>query len=567
MTDNGSWRRQWIPIAGCALLFVLTLLLYAPVLQYGFVDYDDPLYVTQNGRVQQGLTGESIRWAFQFGPGHAFNYHPLTWLSHMLDAQLYGPKAGLHHLTSIILHAAASIALLWFLWIATQRWWPSFAAAALFAWHPMHVESVAWVAERKDVLSALLMFLMLLAYVRYTRSEKRTGWYLLVVALFTIGLLAKAMLVTVPFVLLLLDYWPLKRPWSKSLLLEKVPLFAIAIAMSVVTYLAQKLDGGLQSDETCPAALRWMNVPVAYVRYLAKLAWPANLSVFYPYCGWATWQVAAATAMLIAITVVVIMKRRRGYVLVGWLWFLGMLVPVIGIVQAGMQSMADRYSYLPSVGLFIAVCFALDDWATTMRQRWVAKGILSILLIACIVVTLHQIQFWRDEVTLFTRAATVDPQNYLAEGRIARALAPRDAKSAFEHYLRSLDINPDHFDARYNLGNLLLRYGRVREAIEQYRRAVALRPRSIEANGNLGIALGGIGDLVGAEQSLRAVIALDPHTAPAREALGEILLKLRRNTEAAEQFRAALAIAPNMQSARDGLAQATIAIPPPATQP
>ena len=358
---------------------------------FDFIGYDDPLYVTQNPHVRDGLTPHTFLWAFRLGPGHAVNYHPLTWLSHLLDIRLYGlHRPGMHHLSSVLLHAAAGVALLWFLVAATGRLAPSAGVAVLFAVHPMHVESVAWISERKDVLSALFFFLTLLAYVRYARADeqppgKRVVWYAVVIVLYALGLLAKPMLVTTPFVMLLVDAWPLRRSWRVGLIIEKLPLLIMAAAESWITYRVQIADNVMRSTEALPLSYRLANVPVAYVRYLGKLFWPSGLSVFYPYRVWNRAQVTAAVIVLVIITIGVLLAWRRRYLAVGWLWFGGMLVPVIGFVQVGQQSIADRYSYLPSVGLFILVCFGVDEWATTLPRRHavlaVAIGLVCVLAI------------------------------------------------------------------------------------------------------------------------------------------------------------------------------------------
>ncbi|MEA2735293.1 MAG: hypothetical protein QOE14_1744, partial [Humisphaera sp.] len=346
--------RLWILCAG---LFLGTVLLYAPTAWYGFIGYDDPLYV-ENAHAREGLSFANVRWAFTLGPERAGNYHPVTWLSHMLDFSLAGARPGFHHAHNALLHATAAVTLLLVLYRATGALWASAAVAALFAWHPLHVQSVAWVAERKDVLSGLLFFLTLAAYVHYARRQT-VGRYLGLLVLAAAALLAKPMLVTLPFVLLLLDYWPLRRQerWPR-LIVEKLPLVAMAIAMSVLTVLAQGKSGAIRTTENLPLVVRLANVPVSCVRYLYLTAWPLDLAIFYPYRAWSAATVAASTALLLTISGLALwQRRRRPYLIVGWLIFLGMLVPVIGIVQVGEQSIADRYTYLPLIGIFIMFVF------------------------------------------------------------------------------------------------------------------------------------------------------------------------------------------------------------------
>ena len=476
-------------------------------MRYAFVGYDDPLYV-ENAHARQGLSPGNIRWAFELGPGHAGNFHPLTWLSHMLDFSLAGPRPGFHHAHNVLLHAAAAAALLLALYRATGALWPATVVAALFAWHPLHVQSVAWVAERKDVLSGLFFCLTLLAYVEYARRPSLRR-YAIVFLLAAAAMLAKPMVVTLPAVLILLDYWPLGRrgvPWSRQLA-EKLPLFAMSIAISVLTVLAQAQSGAIRTTENLPLSLRIANVPVSYARYLLRTAAPKDLAIFYPYVTWSLPIVICATLILLITTAIAIaQRRRRPYLIVGWLIFLGMLVPVIGIVQVGEQSIADRYTYLPLTGVFLMLC-----WAAPWTRG--SALIAGVALAACFGATLYQLHFWKDDFTLFSRALEVTQDNYIAHGYVGKALAARstgDAPAALAHYDRAIEIKPTYWESHYNRGNLLLRAGRTGDAIEAYRRAVAIHPALADGWNNLGIALAMQGKDAEAEESFAKAAAAAP---------------------------------------------------------
>ena len=488
----------------CACLFAGTLLLYAPTFSFGFIGYDDPLYV-DHPRVQEGLTLRNIAWAFTPGPGRASNYHPVTWLSHMLDYSLAGRRPGFHHAHSVVLHAIAATVLLVTLYRMTGGdVWPSAVVAALFTWHPLHVQSVAWVAERKDVVSGLLFFVTLLAYGEYARKPSSPRYAIVLVAA-AAALLAKPMLVTLPFVLLLLDYWPLRRAGDvrpARLILEKLPLLAMSIAVSVLTVLAQGRGGAIRTAENLPLSERLANVPVSYVRYLIKTAWPVDLAVFYPYRVWPAAVVVASTLVLLIISALAAWQwRRQPHLIVGWLIFLGMLVPVIGIVQVGEQSIADRYTYLPLVGVFVMACF------TAPRGRW-SGVVAAVVLAACAALTVYQVRFWRDDLTLFNRALETTRDNYLAHGYVGKALAAQQQPAAaMAHYDRALEIKPRYFEVHYNRANLLLAAGRVDEAIAGYRRAVEINPDFPEAWQNLAAALARKGDLEMAREYLKRAAA------------------------------------------------------------
>jgi tetratricopeptide (TPR) repeat protein len=536
-----------------AALAALTLAAYWPVTDHDFVAYDDDIYVTANRHVTGGLTAENVRWAFT-SFGYAANWHPLTWLSHQADVSLFGPRPGPHHLVSLLLHTAGALVLFLALRGATGAAWPSAFAAALFALHPLHVESVAWVAERKDVLSGLCWALSLLAYLAYVRRPGARR-YLLVAACFALGLLAKPMVVTLPAVLLLLDFWPLGR-WglpgrstprgAALLLLEKLPLALLAAASSVVTYLAQQSGGGLVMSGHYPLAARLSNAAVSLVSYPAKLLLPVDLAVLYPFREQVPLLQAGAAALLaLGITLLALRQaRRRPWLAVGWLWYLVAVLPVIGVLQVGFQSMADRYSYLPSIGLFVLAAAELRA-AARRRHRAAALALAAAAVLLCAVAARHQVGFWRDSETLFRRATAVTRSNWLAENNLGTALLQKGRlDEAIEHFTAALRVNPGYARTRVNLGDALLTRGKGAEALAQYEAALALDPSFSLARYHRGRALIELRRFDEALVDLRATLAQHPESADAHATTGVALLELGRPDEALGFFQAALRLDP-----------------------
>jgi protein O-mannosyl-transferase len=441
-------------------LAVVTFAIYAQVVGHQFITLDDPTYIQENPMVNRGVTRTGLAWAFT--TFHAANWHPLTWISHMIDCQLFGMNAGRQLLVNALIHVANTLLVFWFLLRTTHARWPSALVAALFALHPLHVESVAWASERKDTLCTFFGLLSLMAYVRYTEapSRKRYTWIALTLGL---GLLAKPMLVTWPFVMLLLDYWPLRRfqrpgvqrrlgsashseaATATALVREKLPLFAIAAASCVITMFAQSHGGAVHTLAAVPVAVRLSNALVSYAKYLLLTFWPNDLAVYYPFAGIPAWQIIGAAFLLIGITAFCLFQRRtRPYLIVGWLWFLGTLVPVIGIVQVGGQIMADRYFYIPSIGLFIALVFGLADIAKSWRVApALCAGVAGVILVILAMLTNAQIQRWRDSFALFEHTLGVTPPNLRIEHNLGVALAVSDRyNEAAAHFEKALQINP-----------------------------------------------------------------------------------------------------------------------------
>jgi hypothetical protein len=466
-------------------LATITFAIYGHVLQNELVDFDDLTYITSNPHVLTGLTGPNIRWAFT--TNYAGNWHPLTWLSLQLDAQLFGPKPWAFHLTNLLLHCANSVLLFVVLRAMTGAVWRSAVVAALFAWHPLHVESVAWAAERKDVLSTFFWMLTLGVYFLYVRLP---GWrrylaYLAVCVCLALGLLAKPMLVTLPFVLLLLDFWPLGRlppnklqtPSSATaawkllrLFLEKVPLFTLVAASCLITWQAQQRGGAVQSLAQFPLSVRAANALVACVGYLGKMLFPVDLAAYYPHPrdSLTAGQVAGAGLLLLAVTIIAVgAVRHRPYLLVGWLWYLGTLVPVLGLVQVGDQAMADRYTYVPLIGIFVALTWACGDALARWRSAWlVLLPASAVLLVFCVLLTWLQVGFWHDSYSLWAHADEVTTDNVVAKYNLGVYFTRRDPEKAKEFYRDVVGIEWNNLDAHNALGMLLLSQGKYAEALE-----------------------------------------------------------------------------------------------------
>jgi hypothetical protein len=484
----------------CLALALGTFALYQPVAHHEFVSYDDPDYVLNNPQVRNGLSAEGIVSAFT--KSHAANWHPLTWLSHMLDAQLFGLIPGAHHLVSVAFHAANAALLFLLLQQLTGATWRSALVAALFAWHPLRVESVAWISERKDVLSGCFWILTLMAYVRYVRTGSRRA-YIAATTLFACGLMAKPMVVTLPFVLLLLDCWPLQRMnvgtnasrfslaevWAslKPLIIEKAPFFALALAACIITLFAQSGGGAVTSSDHLSLLVRGENAVVSYARYLGKTLVPANLTVFYPHpIHWPQWQIAGSVLILMLGTWVAHRQfARRPYLCVGWLWFLGTLVPVIGLVQVGGQSIANRYTYLPSIGLFIAAVWWSRDLAnrSTGARQWMNVATMAFVA-ACWMVSRHELRHWQSTETLFRHALVVSPNNLIARVHLGNYLARRGANvEALQHLQAALVLRPSA-DLHNNLALVLVNLGRLDEAATHCGQALKLDPTHANAQRN-----------------------------------------------------------------------------------
>src|ERR1017187_5611985 len=501
------------------LLALITLLAYLPASRDGFVNYDDQDYVTENSVVQKGLTWTGIKWAFT--TGHASNWHPITWLSHMADCELFGLNPGAHHLVNVLFHTANVVLLLVLLLRLTGELWPGVFVAALFAWHPLHVESVAWISERKDVLSTFFALLTLLAYTRYAKAVTSDRWqvtrtnstlspvtrhpsrfYWLALFFFALGLMSKPMLVTLPFVMLLLHYW-------------------------------------------------FCNALVSYGLYLLKMVWPVGLAVFYPLSEHLTWMLMAATASAVVLAIISSFVwragRARAYLPVGWLWFLGTLVPVIGLVQVGGAALADRYTYIPSIGVFIAVTFGVRDLANRFQFPKKAIATPAVLILAtCLILTENQLRYWHDNETLFAHALAVTKNNHIAHVNLGVALEQKGKlNEALAEYRAAEQLAPELYHIHNNLGNLLDNLGHPNNALTEYRWAVLLNPSLPSLHNGAGIVLVELGRFDEAMSQFKEAAQLDPTYPWAHFEIGKMRLKQGRDAEAIDEFLEALRIDPN----------------------
>jgi|HubBroStandDraft_2_1064218.scaffolds.fasta_scaffold51778_2 Flp pilus assembly protein TadD len=531
------------------LLVVATLALYNPLIHHPFVNFDDDRYVTDNIHVRAGLHWDTIKWAFtSFDEA---NWHPLTWLSHALDCQLFGLNPAGHHYSNVLLHALNAVLLFWVLWRATGSTGRSWMVAALFALHPINVESVAWVAERKTVLSMLFLLLALAAYGWHSRRPSM-GRYSAVAALFACGLMAKPMVITFPFLLLLWDYWPLQRNQGfMKLALEKVPLLALSAASAVITVKAQQAGEAIGSMVQYPLSMRIENAAISYVRYLGKALWPSALSPQYPYPeGVLIWQAIGAAVLLLAITTLVCAAgKQRRYLAVGWLWFLGTLVPMIGLVQVGSQAMADRYAYLPFVGLFTLICWGLADLAGEKTASKIALVVAGCIVLAALsFVTFRQIGYWNNNLTLWSHAVAVTPGSFIAQNNLGGALLSEGKEEeAMPHFRAAAALNPADPMSRLNLAAYAQRQGHPQEAIDQYAEVLTMTrdPRlRATAFSDMGYALRDLGDSEHAKASFRAAVNLRPRTLRAWLGLGLSEQKSGNYAEAIKDYAQVLAIQP-----------------------
>lgn len=586
--------RTWLFWTSLALV-VLNLLIYAPVGQHAFVGFDDPQYVFDNRHVNTGLSVENVVWAFQ--SGEQGNWHPLTWISHMVDVELFGLEAGGHHLTSVTLHILNTLLLLVLLVGLTGAKWPSAAVAGLFAVHPMHVESVAWIAERKDVLSTAFWTATLIAYTAWTRRPSPRG-YFAVVGLFAAGLMSKPMVVTLPCVLLLVDMWPLgriaptlsPRAWW-PLVREKLPLFAMTAAASVVTFVVQGQSGAVRTLDALPVGTRLQTAVMGYQAYVSRLFWPRDMAVLYPFPdSIPLWQVlSAAGGLAIATALAFRAATTRPWVTVGWLWFVGVLVPVSGLFQVGSQPFADRFTYIPYTGLFIVVVWAVAELVSHRRRASRLAWPAAVIIMSTLAVAArHQVGYWTDGVTLWTHTVGVTERNYRAHSALGYALSKAgreeeavrqyetalamrpnyvealtnlgairsdqgDLDVAAAHLSAALAVEPDYVAAVTNLGTVRARQGQIDEALRLLERARELEPGSAIVRNGMGYALALAGRLDEAEKEIREAIRLAPRMADAHGNLGLVLGDEGRLDEAADAFRQAIALEPGHARSHYGL--------------
>jgi tetratricopeptide (TPR) repeat protein len=563
----------------CLLLGFITLAVFWPVTHFDFINYDDPFYVINNPAIQHGVSTRAIVWAWR--SVYMTAWHPLTWISHMVDWDIFGPKPGGHHLTSLLFHAANVMLLFFVLRQLTGATWRSAVVAALFAWHPLHVESVAWVSERKDVLSTFFWLLTMAAYAKYANSTKLTMpgskskilYYGLALISFAFGLMSKSMVVTLPFVLLLLDYWPLNRvrispklaPDGQISLMqavaEKIPFLVLAALACLATIWAQMANSDLLASSVLPLSDRVANALVSYAIYLRKMLWPNDLSVFYPYSeGLRIWQLAGSVLLLSGITLMALwLARKWRFLAVGWFWFLGTLVPVIGFVPVSAHSMADRYTYIPLIGVFIMVVWGTPELVKLLphHETWL-KITAGLVLAGCLIGARVQVDYWRNSVTLLSHAVEITHNNIKAEYNLALALSQQgDAKTAIEHYQRAIEIRPNRLEAHYNsqwkahynLAQLLIQRGQWEEAETHYRTAAHDRPAVAEIDladihNNLGGVLRELGRLDEAAAEYRLALQMHPTNALSLRNLAGILAEQQKFGEAIINYEKAVRLEP-----------------------
>jgi Flp pilus assembly protein TadD len=606
-------------------LAITTFGIYLQVIGHRFIIMDDLSYIEENPMVNRGVTLGGLAWAFT--TFHEGNWHPLTWIAHMIDGQFFGIFAGGHLLVNALIHVANTLLVFWFLLGTTRARWPSALVAALFALHPLHVESVAWAAELKDTLSTFFGLLSLIAYVRYAEapSIRRYAWVAIMLAL---GLMAKPMLVTWPFVMLLLDYWPLgrfdvatalrRRAGAKAasdvgaprhseaatvarLIIEKIPLFALVAASAVITSVAQSYAGAVRTFTEVSITLRLSNALASYAKYFLLTFWPNDLAVFYPFpaAGIPAWRIIGAALLLIGITAFCLFQWKiRPYLIVGWFWFMGTLVPVIGLVQVGGQAMADRYFYIPSIGLFVALVFGLADIANRRRVApWFSAAIAGVVLLVLATLTNAQIQRWSNSFTLFEHTLAVTPPNLAIENLLGYALQRNgQLDEAAAHFEKALRIKPDEYMSLLNMSFNRFYQGRVPEAIDyvqaairaqpdaprahdllgialakqnrneaaldELRRAVELAPKDADIRNDLGLALARVGRIPEALDQFHEALRLNPSNAVAHANLGSALLVAGKPQESIPEFEAALRLNPELKAAEDGLRQAQAQLSP-----
>jgi len=553
-----------------AVLCIITLAVFMPVSRCDFISFDDPQYITANPKVSGGLSVENSRWAFT--TGHASNWHPITWLSHMVDCEIFGINPGGHHITNLLLHIINTLLLFALLKKVTGKVWQSGFVAALFALHPMHVESVAWISERKDVLSTMFWLLATAGYIRYARKSSAL-WYIVTMLLFALGLMAKPMLVTLPFVFLLLDYWPLERFRTKNiheesveskglygLIIEKVPFFILSAGSSVVTFMVQLSGGAVEKMDVTPLKFRFANSIVAYTKYIGKMFWPTDLAIFYPHPGKSLplWQVGTSFLLLVTVSVLIIRyKDKYKYLPVGWLWYLGTLVPVIGMVQVGAQAMADRYSYVPFIGLFIIVSWLVPELLQKWKNRNILLGITSAVILCVLsVLTYFQVGYWQNSRILFEHTLKVTENNHIALSHVAESLR-KDGRldEAIELNRKGLQIQPGYFFAHIGLGRAFMEKKQFDKAIVHFTSALKERPDDFNILSCLGIAYGQRGDLDKAVVYFQKAVEVKPDSTQALDNLGHALARQGKFDESLVYLQKTVELDPDAHTSRYHLAR------------
>lgn len=535
------------------LLTISILIGYFQVIDYEFINYDDNQYITENPNIYEGITLKSLQWAFT--SKYAANWHPLTWISHMIDVKLFGMNAGMHHLMNVLIHIANTLLLFYVLQHISANRWSSAFVAFLFAIHPLHIQSVAWVSERKDVLSTLFWMFTLLYYAKYVTTPCIRN-YLMIILCYLLGLLSKPMLVTLPFVLLLLDYWPLGRFQIQShsihhfldLVKEKIPLFILSILSSIITFIAQKESGAVVQVDTIPLDLRIVNALNSYVMYIVKTIYPHNFSIFYPYSSEIPfWVTVGNILLLVTITFLSIIRvKKYPFISVGWFWYLGTCFPVIGIVQVGGQAMADRYTYIPLIGIFIGIAWGIPCWVARFHYRkYLLTGCFIATVGVLLPITHTEVKYWKNSITLFERAIQVTKDNYVAHENLGSAyLEIGNEDKAIFHIHELLKLKPNHWEAFSNLGVAYCRKKEFDKAFRYLEYALNKNPSSDLANNNMGILMKEMNRHEEAIQFFNKAIQLNPNSSNSYINLGTLYFEQRKYSDAIDMFLAAMKIKP-----------------------
>jgi Tfp pilus assembly protein PilF len=521
-------------------LALTVLIIYSPLQKFSFVSFDDATYVKDNPHVKAPLSLETLRWAFT--SNDSANWHPLTWLSLAIDYQVFKNWAGGFHLVNILFHILNTILLFYLFKYMTNLLWPGFFIAAAFALHPMHVESVAWIAERKDVLSTFFWFLTMIAYVKFVKDRK-IKWYLSALTFFIFGLLSKPMLVTLPLVLLLIDYWPLERKFSIGLLVEKIPFFVFSVISSIITFIVQRNYGAMSLSQSFGFLIRIYNAVAAYSIYIWKMIWPVHLAILYPHPGnnISRYQVILSAILLIVIFICIFILRKHKFFTVGALWFIGTLVPVIGIIQVGNQAYADRYTYIPYIGLFIIIAFS----ARQLISKRIYVSLSLVVLTAWSIASANQVQVWKNDETLSVNALQNTKNNHVVLGNYINYLIDINRiDEAIEQSYKLLQMKPDSYQAHCNLGAILYKQGKMDEAAEQFKLAFKYKPDLAPALFNLALVSMNKGNPQEAVAYCRQAIKIQPDYTAAYLCLGMSLVDLNKIDEAVKVFQDGLKIEP-----------------------
>lgn len=548
----------------CIFISILTVSIYWQIQGHDFIILDDPSYIYENNHVIRGLSLESVKWAFT--ESHVANWHPVTWISHILDHEFYELEPGGHHRTNLIFHTVNAILLFLVFMRMTGAFWQSATMATLFAIHPLHVESVAWASERKDVLSMFFMMLTIWAYIRYV-EKRETKKYLLVVLFFALGLMSKPMLVTLPFVLLLLDFWPLNRAQEglKKIITEKIPLFGLAIVSSLITFLVQQSDGATKSLVYYSMQSRIFNAISSYAEYLVKMVWPTKLSILYPHPGLVllSWKVVLSGMVLIGITVLAVKTIRRApYIAVGWFWYVGTLVPVIGFVQVGGQTMADRYTYIPLIGIFIIVAWGIPCLLKNIRRKKQILIALSMVVGSIFsFASWSQAKYWENSIVLFEHAIEVvdDENRNFAMAYNSLGLSyykNKEYEKAIFHLKKCLKIDPDHWKCYHNIGDILVQKKEFQKAIRYFKRGIKINSKNYRGHNNIGVVLQRMGKVEESIKHFKKSIELKPDQGLSYYNLGKLLAENNRFNEAIFEYKKALKIDPKSFMIHLGLGNA-----------